>query len=97
MSMVRFLNLNFLRTIARASVHVTVSPEVIDHDAAAVISDLGGAPMHIAVDVRASPVGLPLKQDISLPFRVAQIPIPSSLVIFLELDLLTQSKGIRTE
>ena len=76
--MVRFLNLNFLRTIASASGHVTVSPEVIDHDAAAVISDLGGAPMHIAVDVRASPVGLPLGHNISLPFRVALILIHKS-------------------
>ena len=51
--------LGTLRTVAGASGHVALPPEVVDRDAAPV--DLCGAPQHLAVHVRASVVYLTLE------------------------------------
>ena len=49
-----------VRTITCAGGHVALSPEVIDHHT--VIFDLSGAPLHVAVNIRASAVVLPLHE-----------------------------------
>ena len=50
-------------TVARASVRVTLSPEMFNHDTIALI-DLGGTPLNIAVDMGAHVVGLALSGEI---------------------------------